>query len=55
MPDRSPDDKVKRYLVYLKYWTLNLRPLMLCPEVLFPPNFIIKGQERGTLDIAQRQ
>ena len=22
---QSPDDKVRRYLIYLKYWTLNLR------------------------------
>ena len=24
-----------RYLVYLKYWTLNLRPLRVYPELLF--------------------
>ena len=23
--------------VYLKYWTLILRPLLVCPDVLFPP------------------
>ena len=38
-----PDDKVRRYLVYLKYWTLNPRPLMVYPKVLFPPNFIINS------------
>ena len=27
--DHTPDDKVRRYLVYLEYWTLNLRPLMV--------------------------
>ena len=37
-----PDDIVRRYLVYLKYWTLNLRPLMVYPKVLFPPDIIIK-------------
>ena len=37
----APDDKPWRYLVYPKYWTLNLRPLMVYPKVLFPPNFII--------------
>ena len=37
-----PDDKVRWYLVYLKYSTLNLKPLMVCPKVLFPLNFIIK-------------
>ena len=41
----NPHDKVRRYLVYLKYWTLNLRPLMVYPKVLFPPNFIIQGQQ----------
>ena len=35
------DCKVQRYLVYLQYWTLNLRPLMVYPKVLFPPTFII--------------
>ena len=34
--------EVWRHLVYLKYWTLNFRPLMVYPKVLFPPNFIIK-------------
>ena len=38
----NPDNEVQRYLVYLKYWTLNLRPLVVYSEVLFPPNFIIK-------------
>ena len=27
-----PDDEVWRYLVCLKYWTLNLRPLMVYLE-----------------------
>ena len=38
----SPDDNVRRYSVHLKYRTLNLRPLMVCPKGLIPPNFIIK-------------
>ena len=38
-----PDDKVRRYFVYLKYWTLNLRHLMVYPKVLFPPSFIIEA------------
>ena len=37
-----PNAKVWRYLVYLKYWTLSLRPLMIYPKVLTPPNFSIK-------------
>ena len=37
----SPDESLE--VVYLKYWTLNLRPLMVYPKVLFPPNFIIKA------------
>ena len=32
-----------RGLVYLKFWTLNLRPLMVYPKVLFPPNLTMKG------------
>ena len=36
----SPDYKVQRYLVYLKYWTLNLTRLMVYPKLLFPSNFI---------------
>ena len=39
-----PDDKVRMCWVYLKYWTLNHRPLMVYPKVLFPPNFIIKAR-----------
>ena len=35
-------DIVWRPLVCIKYWTLNLGPLMVYPEVLFPPNFTIK-------------
>ena len=30
-------------LVYLKYWTLKLRPLMVYPKLLFPLKSIIKG------------
>ena len=33
---RAPDDGVRRYLIYLKYWPLNLRPLMVYPKALFP-------------------
>ena len=49
MFDKSPDDKVRRYLVYLKYWALNLRPLMAYPKVLYRPNFIILRQISATL------
>ena len=44
--------KVWRYLVYLKYWTLNLRPLMVYPKVLLPLNVIIKGiyKHKGRLN-----
>ena len=31
----SVDIDSQRYLVYLKYWTLNLRPLMVYPKVLY--------------------
>ena len=41
----SPDAKVRMYLVYLKYWTLNLKPLVVYPEVLFHPNSGIKELE----------
>ena len=41
VPTWDRDDKVRRYLVYLKYWTLILNPPTVYPEVLFPPNFII--------------
>ena len=40
---RSLDDKIRRDLVYLQSWTLNLRPLMVSPKVLLPPNFIDEG------------
>ena len=36
-----PDANQWMYLVYLKYWTLNLMP-MVYPNVLFHPNFSIK-------------
>ena len=32
-------------LVYLKYWTLNLMPLMVYPKVLFHPMFIIRARK----------
>ena len=52
---RPPDAKVWMYLVYLKYWTLNLMPLMVCPKV-FRPNYSNKAettvQERR--DVAAR-
>ena len=38
-----PDAKVWMYLVYLKYWTLNLMPLMVYPNVLFRMNFSINS------------
>ena len=37
------------YLVYLKYWTLNLMPPMVYPKVLFHPVFSIKDQQRGAV------
>ena len=36
------DARDRLYLVHLKYWTLNLMPLMVYPKVLFHPNFSIK-------------
>ena len=39
----SPDAKVWMYLVYFKYWTLNLIPLMVYPKVIFRPMFSIKA------------
>ena len=45
------------YLVYLKYWTLNLMPLMVYAKVVFHPNFSIKVQQgaalSGTWDVKQ--
>ena len=41
------DAKVRMYLVYLKYWTLNLMPLMVYPKVLFHLNFSIWGCPAG--------
>ena len=43
-----PDAKVQIWLVYLKYWTLNLMHLMVYPKVLFHPKFSIKGQASCT-------
>ena len=37
------------YLVYLKYWTLNLMPLTVYPKVLLHPNFSIKDACDDTL------
>ena len=39
-----PDAEDRVYLVYLKYWTLNLNPLMVYPKVLFHPIFNIKEE-----------
>ena len=39
----SPDAKVCNYLVYLKYWTLTLMPLMVYPKVPFRPKFSIQA------------
>ena len=39
------------YLVYLKYWTLNLMPLMVYRKVLFHPHFSIKALFLVGLDI----
>ena len=47
---RCPDAKVRMYLVYLKYRTLNLMPLMVYPTVLFHPNFSIKASLFNSLD-----
>ena len=41
------------YLVYLKYWTLKLMPLMVYPKVLFRPTFSIKGVSHASLDQSQ--
>ena len=38
----SPHAELWMDLVYLKYWTLNLMPLVVYPKNLFPPNFSIK-------------
>ena len=44
----NPDDELGRYLVYPKYRTLNLRPLMVYPKVLFPTSFIITVRDGGS-------
>ena len=46
----APVAKVRMYLVNLKYWTLNLMPPMVYPEVLFPLNSSIKHRCRQQLD-----
>ena len=38
-----PDVKARRYLVYLKFWTINFMPVMVYSKVLLHPNFIILG------------
>ena len=43
------------YLVYLKYWTLSLMPLMVYPKVLFHPNFSIKGLQGHTSSVEDIQ
>ena len=51
-----PDAKVWMYLVYLKYWTLFLRPLMVYPKVLFHPHFSITVARSNSLSLlAKRQ
>ena len=32
----AQDDKARRYLVYLEYWTLNLKTLNLKPLMVYP-------------------
>ena len=39
----GPDAKFWMFLVYLKYYTLHVRPLLVYPKVLFCPKFSIKG------------
>ena len=39
LPAQSPDAKIRMYMVYLKYYTLNLRPPMVYPKVLVRLNF----------------
>ena len=46
---KNPDDKVRRYLVYLQYWTHNLNPMMVYHKALFPPSFIINQEKRCQL------
>ena len=46
----APDDEFRRFLVYLKYWTLDLRALMVYPKVQFPPGFIIKELAHLVID-----
>ena len=43
--ETSPEPRVRMYLVYLKYWTLNLMPRKVYPNVLIHPNFSIKGDQ----------
>ena len=47
--DVSPNAKDGMYLVYLKYWTLNLMRPMVYPKVLFYLKFSINGCEGLTL------
>ena len=48
---RQIRESIVEYLVYLKYWVLNLRPLMVYPKVLVPPNFTIWDCAPGNLDL----
>ena len=50
----SPDDGVRRYLVYLEHWTLNLNPLMVYPKVLFPPNLSVNPCKQNSLSSVHR-
>ena len=45
----GPDNKVRRYLVNLEYWTLNLRLLLVYHKLLFPSNNIIKALSAESL------
>ena len=38
-PNEHLDSKVCKCSVYLEYWNLNLKPLMVYPEVLHASNF----------------
>ena len=46
MSPLTPDAKVRMYLVYPKYWSLKLMPLMVYPRVLLHPTFSIKATDR---------
>ena len=44
---QAPDAKVRMHLVFLKYRTLNLMPLMVYPKVLFHSNSSIIAASKG--------